>query len=1492
MVFVVFFYNNELRRMEFSKPTTFSAGSGKKDDLVLSNLNKHQITGQFKKGVLTVYNSGTDYSNGIYPGTKDFLTDSEISVMWEECDTKTEIMKLPYRCTVRIGRNPENDIVIQDQHISNFHCVLTNDCGTLRVEDRGSTNGLYLNGRRIQKSTMAQGDVLELLHYQVKYVNGALEISNHNGRVSLRSQSKMNNEFEWGNVSQLRPVFNRSPRIREQLPQKPIILSNPPSKQGQLGKRRGAYASLLGSGAMIGANIALGAVSPALMAARAAGLISPVIHGVLNSQDSKEAKKRYKDYEYLRQTKYVEYIEGQKAKILNVAAEQRRIISQENPDPTACCEITVRRKPTLWERKPNDSDFLSVRLGMSYEPLCVEVKSPFEMDAFHMESELIEQLAQDIIEETRIVDDVPARVSLERYQCIGVVGDRSRVIRQIQNMLVCLTTNHYHEDVRLVGIFDEEEKSHWEALRWLPSIWDENGESRYLAFQEADFKKLGELMIDTLNTRRKEKDTRGPHYVFILGSRRMAHDSSLESLLLSCDPQLRATTLFLYDRPSWLPHQCQFMIDLGSGSETPKAYDVNAYNHPFCFTQDDALTSGEFDQFCRAMAAVEVDRPESVRELPASVTFLQGYGVSAVQQLRIWERWQSNRHAETMAAPMAVMRGGKQFLLDVRKTHGPHGLVAGTPGSGKSELLISWLLSVAVNYHPHDVSFVVIDYKVDFSSRMRMIPHTVGVISNLEDDSSRIMRYIQSLDGELARRKRLFAQVGATVLGEYIKAYYEGKASVWLPWLLIVTDEFAEMKKEIPEAVKALISVSAIGRSLGIRLVLATQDPSGVVDELIKSNSMLRICMKVANAGASREVIGSPEAAGIQQAGRAYIGNANETFTQVQSFWSWAPYLESAQDRGGNAVRLVGINGERIKPVLEEKTRGRSTSKELEVIVRHMASVMKTHGISKLPPPWRPELPEILWLSELDLPPYFDGMQWQQKLPWLQVPIGRFDLPTQQAQGAQMLDLTECHYGIYGAPGTGKTTMLKTILTALGMWYTPHDISIYILDFGGWNMRILEQMPHVGGIVLSDEEEKFSKLKLMLLEEINRRRSLFLEHNVGTLEDYRELVSDQLPAIIVAIDNIAAFSEYYPEEDKLLMKIAKDGMSYGLYLVFTANTPSDIKYKLSEAIKGAITFEQVDKTNYLQILGGRPEHALSKIKGRGLFKTGGSPLEFQAALFCDGETEQERNRNLQKLLEQMNRAWKQERPMRIPIMPEVVTEALLVNEFQDRNLIPVGFGCDTIEPVYLDLRNTYSAMLAGGTGSGKSRILCGIARLISRKWPDTEIYVFDSLRKSLGPIQSLSKEYLCVSEKERLSAVIHALAMQLEERDFAKDENRLDAYPQICILLDDIHDFLEQATDESYEMMDRILRLAQGLKVQVIAAGRNSDLERNMHLEQITRDFLAGQVGLAVSGSASVHRYFKHNLDYKEREAVLSKGYGLCYHEGECRRIKMLNGDG
>ena len=580
----------------------------------------------------------------------------------------------------------------------------------------------------------------------------------------------------------------------------------------------------------------------------------------------------------------------------------------------------------------------------------------------------------------------------------------------------------------------------------------------------------------------------------------------------------------------------------------------------------------------------------------------------------------------------------------------------------------------------------------------------------------------------------MFADADVNHIDKYIKKYKAGEVSTPLPHLIIIVDEFAELKAEQPEFMKELISAARIGRSLGVHLILATQKPSGQVNEQIWSNSRFKLCLKVQSQEDSNEVLKSPLAAEIKEPGRAYlqVGN-NEIFELFQSAYSGAS--EKADDSNIKEFTIYNLNtsGRRV-PVFQQKKQknGENSATQLDSIVKYVADYCHAINLPKLPDICLPALSENIAFPATDsVTPKSNNVV---------VELGIYDDPDNQYQGTYSVDLTNENLMIIGSAQSGKTNLLQNIIRSISSKYSPDEVNIYIIDFASMVLKTFEPLNHVGGVVTSSEDEKLKNLMKLLFTEIEMRKEKLLAVGVSSFSAYKEAGKSDLPQIVLMIDNITALKELYFKEDDELISLCREGLTVGISIVIANAQTAGIGYKYLSNFSSRIAMFCNDSGEYSALFDHCSER-IEDIHGRCIVEVDKVHLECQAYLAFEGEKEIDRVTAIREYISQCNAKNVKKNAKIIPVIPEVLNSAFVLSNYsgymQDDFSVAIGLNYATVSPFVLDFSALGVLAVTGREGAGKHNFIKYSVKMLERVHPGaSEVYIVDGISRKLASLQS------------------------------------------------------------------------------------------------------------------------------------------------------------
>ncbi len=1346
------------------------------------------------------------------------FSESKIGILSFESDENNSCFKkyIVNKNYIEVGRDGE--IKYSANNIGRYFAVSYEDSKAFVVP---YINKLYLNGRLIkEKKRIRFGDIITYNKFKLVYLGNILAINNpdHSVKCSL-------DKFAYKRLPDVKgaeavqdmdeeDLFTRSPRITH----KPIIETkdiDPPTNKREAKEKPLLYTigpSLTMSMAMI-VNVVFmikansSGRSPIPNAVMALSmLMGAVLWPVLLKRFNK--KQEIIDEEK-RVSKYKEYIDSIDREMEKKAKYNRDVYDELYPSLESLIRCALRRDRALWDHAPGEEGFLDIRIGKGTRKFTIDIN--IQKERFSLEDDPLKKYASVIQQKYKYLHNVPVSVELGKMNILGIVGNREKQIDLIRLIITRIAITHCYDEVKIALLYGKREHHIWEFAKWLPHCWSDNKKIRMMADDRDGayytMSHLREIYEDRLNLGREAKASSYlPHYViFITDYELVSKDAGLRDFIEN-SAECGFTFVLGYENIGQLPSAAQNIIQLSS--EECTIYNKADNSGKMLSFIPDICEGTDIRKTAEALASVKVGKMSEESMVPERLSFFGLYKAKNIDELVIGRRWKESQSFKTLEAPIGMGAGDEVFSLNIHeKYHGPHGLIAGTTGSGKSEFIQSLILSLAINYHPYDVAFVLIDYKGGgMANAFVNLPHVAGTITNLE--GNQIKRSLISLKSELKRRQAIFKEYGVNHIDSYQIKYKRGLASEPLPHLIIISDEFAELKSQEPEFMNELISTARIGRSLGVHLILATQKPSGVVNDQIWSNTRFRICLKVADRMDSKEMLKREDAAFITQPGRCYVQIGNdEIFKLVQSGYSGEKYIRDGSnisDESVVSVACVDLQGAELYRMNEETSKeSDSDETQLSAVVEYIDSYSKKEGITPLKL-WLPPLPKELYVEDIDKRMGgFNGEEWKSCMDMLDPIVGLYDEPERQMQNVVDVNFGKNgHLLLYGAPGTGKTTFLQTLIYSLAKRYSPEFVNMYVLDFGSRSLSYCKTLPHVADVLFSDDEDKIKKLFQRIASELGARKKALAEYGVGNLISYMQASGRTIPAIFIILDNYAAFAELYTNYDQDIIRLSREGGNYGIYLVFTSASVNGVKRRISENFKMVYTLQLNDTYDYASVLGRTEGVFPENVKGRGLVRVG-NVLEFQTALAVSEINEAARAAALRESFALMARKWTGDVPKPLPVMPEDmnIDSVILSDEYSaaiDIGLIPIGYYVENVELANIDFMKTPIFTVYGEKGTGKTNFLACIIKCIK----DRSIWLADN---DLSGVSALCEENeihrtCSCGSKEELSGFVMDFVNELLKRhsDFKKyreeggklsEREFVKKYDEIIFIIDDFNVF-------------------------------------------------------------------------------------------------------
>lgn len=1238
-------------------------------------------------------------------------------------DKTTHIYGFPNEMQVSIGRDANNILRYPNKFVSGHHATITLRNGHFSIIDHNSANGVFLNARRIpqnQNTSLRIGDCITILGLHITIGANFISLNNPEDSIKVANNSGLFKftpkkvKLESRQNIKKTPFFYPALRLVRSVEKKEIVVDAPPAQNVEddtpIAMRIGP-SLVMGMASVLSAAMSIsfmvnsttgGGLARAIpmIGMAVAMLAGSVLWPILNRRF--EHKKNEK-METIRRAAYSQYLGKVRSDLQKDANVQLEILEENRLSPQTCLAIARLQDPQFMARLPLHKDYLEFRIGRGQVPMATKLRFPEH--TFEIREDELKNAVDALAQEPQILNNAPLGHSFIENPVIGLVGSQNFTNGFLRSILIETCALHSYEDVKVAVLADEETSHALSFAKHLPHTFTSAKTTRFFAASIEEANVLGMALSKVLEARQEHEkfDAREakPYFILVCPSKAVYEKVQIIKDVLATKHNIGFTVITAAEYIHELPSQCK--IVLGEDASTGNAYLLNRDDPTGAkkaFVPDPMPTVAEATQFALNVGKARIDVEDAAEQLPDSLTFLQLFKTHSIDHLNISDRWRENNASDTLAAPVGVDASGDPFVLNLHEDfHGPHGLIAGTTGSGKSEFIITYVLSMALNYSPDEVAFVLIDYKGGglakaFDNERFRLPHVAGTITNL--DGSAISRSLASIQSELKRRQKLFNDAREIIGGDnvdiykYLDLYRQGKVSEPCPHLILIADEFAELKQQEPEFMDELISASRIGRSLGVHLILATQKPSGVVNDQIWSNSRFKVALKVADAGDSKEIIRRPDAAEIVQPGRFYLlVGYNEYFDKGQSGYSGATYNPSEEPSEQTAgVTYISNTGRALLTKTPDKKA--STAKKKPQIVAVSEYIVQTgkEYSKQARLLWMPPIPSYITLEQIERDfKKTKSIKIKSDSYTLDPILGLYDDPSHQAQHVLTLPLTqEGNAIVYGSVDAGAEQVIRTMLYSLIKTHSPKTLNAYILDFGSQSLAAFAEAPQVGDVIMLGEDEKVKRFFGFMSDIVAKRRKLFASYG-GSFQRYCEK-AEGCPNVFVVINGISAFLDTYADYEEELISFVREATQVGMRIVIVGETPNSVRMRLKNHFRQILACDLPDSGDNVMLFGALHGLASPHGFGRGLTKINDDIYEFQAAHICN-EDESEfdaviaaSKQMLVKLSDKSLRA------PAIPLPPSRVSADMLSQMHLDDFQFAFGISDDSLTPAVFDFGET------------------------------------------------------------------------------------------------------------------------------------------------------------------------------------------------------------
>ncbi|TDC05502.1 type VII secretion protein EccCa [Actinomadura bangladeshensis] len=1214
----------------------------------------------------------------------------------------------------------------------------------------------------------------------------------------------------------------------------------------------------------------------------AGGMMGLSMFGMMFSQVGQKSGERKSKLNAERRD-YLRYLGQVRAKVRKAASQQREALEWYNPDPTRLWSIVMSSR--LWERRPEDGDFGQVRVGAGPQRLAVQLIAPETKPVEDLEPMSAGALRR-FVRTHSTVPALPVAINLRSFSRIFLSGDVDASRAMVRGMIMQMAAFHSPDDLQVSICTSQEQLPHWDWTKWLPHALhptehDAAGQVRRIAPTMSELEiLLGPEVKDRSRFVAGRPSGELPLHVVVVDGGMASYDSQL-----AADGIEGVCVIDLGQTVGHTTEGGTLRLNVAADRVHMLKKDRTGKDVPSSIGTPDKISIPQAESLARQLSPFRASASDTTEEedvLSGNMTLTSLLGVEnpyEVDPARVWRpRAQRNR----FRVPIGLDADGRPIELDIKESAqggmGPHGLCIGATGSGKSELLRTLVLGLAMTHGPEILNFVLVDFKGGATFLgMDGLEHVSAIITNLEDELPLVDRMYDALHGEMVRRQEYLRAMGNYAsLRDYEKARLDGADLPPMPTLFLVLDEFSELLSAKPDFAELFVMIGRLGRSLGVHLLLASQRLEEGKLRGLDTHLSYRIGLRTFSAMESRVVLGVPDAYELPPApGNGYLKFATEPMVRFKAAYVSGPVDEqpSKQDTGRQtgqvAAQVVPYLPGYMRPqVIEQPDQPEPEPEEnknkdalFDVVVRQLAG----HGAKA----------HQIWLPPLDDPPPLNEM-----LPPLQVThehglttagwegrgklyamAGIVDKPFHQRRDPYWLELAGAagHVGIAGGPQSGKSTTIRTLIASLALTHTPAEVQFYCLDFGGGSLAALGDLPHVGGIATRLDADRVRRTVAEVSGLLEQREREFAERGIDGIATYRRMrASGEHPGdgygdVFLVVDNWLTLRQDYEAMQDTITQLAARGLGYGIHVIASSNKWTEFRSNVRDLFGTKLELRlgdpyesEIDRKLADNVPEGRP--------GRGLSRDG---FHFLTAVprIDGGGADESLNDGVLKMVQAVSESWTGQRAPQVRMLPDVLPVSDLPSPAETGMRIPIGIDEESLSPVYLDFTQDPHFLVLGDAECGKSNLLRHIATgITSRYTPEQARIIFIDYGRSLLDVANTEHQIGFGASAPAATSLVNdirgAMMQRLPPADLTPDQLRSRSWwtgADLFLIIDDYE--MVATSDNPLRPLVELLPQARDIGLHIILARAMGGAGRGMFDPAITRIKEMASPGLLMSGN-------------------------------------------